>query len=83
MATAERPMLRQIPIGPGAGGMATASAVVSDIGDIARGVRAIADRSQPVERGDAKRSGEVAVGAAAGGPFHQIAPEEGSHIAGD
>jgi len=27
-------------VGPGAGGMATASAVVSDIGDIARGVRA-------------------------------------------
>src|SRR6188474_2035683 len=26
-------------VGPGAGGMATASAVVSDIGDIARGVR--------------------------------------------
>jgi homoserine dehydrogenase len=36
-------------VGPGAGGMATASAVVSDIGDIARGVRS-APFGQPVAR---------------------------------
>ena len=36
-------------MGPGAGGMATASAVVADIADIARGVRA-APFSRPVSR---------------------------------
>ena len=36
-------------VGPGAGGMATASAVASDIGDIARGVRS-APFGQPVAR---------------------------------
>ncbi len=41
-------------VGPGAGGMATASAVVSDIGDIARGVRT-APFGRPSERLAASR----------------------------
>jgi homoserine dehydrogenase len=41
-------------VGPGAGGMATASAVVSDIADIARGVRA-APFARPVARLDTSK----------------------------
>src|SRR5216683_7091992 len=51
-------------VGPGAGGMATASAVVSDLGDIARGVRTApfgrpaarlaVSRKAPMQRQDRK-----------------------------
>ena len=37
-----------------------------------RGVRAVANRAQTVERRNAERRGEVAVGAAAGGAFSQL-----------
>ena len=43
-------------VGPGAGGMATASAVVSDIADIARGVR-LAPFGRPVGEAQAQRQG--------------------------
>ena len=43
-------------VGPGAGGMATASAVVSDIADIARGIRH-APFGRPVAQAQAQRQG--------------------------
>src|SRR5207237_1217363 len=47
------------------------------------GVRAVTDRSQPVDRGHAKRTGEVAVGTAPGGSFLEVAPEQRRHAARD
>ena len=46
-----------------------------------RGVSAVADRSETVERRDAHRRGEVAVRAAAGRPLEQLVSEGGGHVA--
>ena len=79
-------------VGPGAGGVATASAVVADIGDIARGVRtapfgrptATAHRQQ--KSADAAPRGRLLHPSAGGGParhrrHHRQAPGAAEHLA--
>ena len=56
-------------VGPGAGGMATASAVVADIGDIARGVR-IAPFGRPTAQ--LKRSGKAPMQRHEGGYYIRL-----------
>ena len=80
-------------VGPGAGGMATASAVVSDIGDIARGVRTApfgrpsARLDQQQEGADAAPRGRLLHPAAGGGQaghrgHHRQAAGAAAHFAG-
>jgi homoserine dehydrogenase len=60
-------------VGPGAGGMATASAVLSDIGDIARGVRPHVGPARPAQK-DSPNAGIPAFGWPFGRPTVRLAP---------
>jgi homoserine dehydrogenase len=60
-------------VGPGAGGMATASAVLSDIGDIARGVRPQVGPARLAQK-DSPNAGIPAFGWPFGRPTVRLAP---------